>query len=99
MQLAQRIDQLPPYLFAEISRKIVQKREAGVDVVSFGIADPDLPAAKTFWMPLKRVPISPRITAIRSQTVCLSCERRSRTGNCRTPVRGRAGREPSRRCR
>lgn len=43
MQLAQRVQQLPPYLFAEISRKIVEKRAAGVDVVSFGIGDPDLP--------------------------------------------------------
>ena len=43
MELAQRVQQLPPYLFAEISRKIVEKRAAGVDVVSFGIGDPDLP--------------------------------------------------------
>jgi LL-diaminopimelate aminotransferase len=43
MQLARRIEELPPYLFAEISRKIAEKRAAGVDVVSFGIGDPDLP--------------------------------------------------------
>jgi LL-diaminopimelate aminotransferase len=43
MHLAQRVEHLPPYLFAEISRKIVEKRAAGVDVVSFGIGDPDLP--------------------------------------------------------
>jgi LL-diaminopimelate aminotransferase len=43
MELAQRVQQLPPYLFAEISRKIAAKRAQGVDVISFGIGDPDLP--------------------------------------------------------
>jgi LL-diaminopimelate aminotransferase len=43
MQLAHRLDQLPPYLFLEISRKIQEKRRQGADVVSFGIGDPDIP--------------------------------------------------------
>ncbi len=43
MKLAQRIEQLPAYLFAEISRKTAEKRAQGVDVISFGIGDPDLP--------------------------------------------------------
>jgi len=43
LQLAKRIESLPPYLFAEISKKIVQKRAEGVDIISFGIGDPDLP--------------------------------------------------------
>jgi LL-diaminopimelate aminotransferase len=43
MELAQRVQQLPPYLFAEISKKIAAKRAQGVDVISFGIGDPDLP--------------------------------------------------------
>lgn len=43
MRVANRISQLPPYLFAEVSRKIAQKRAAGVDVISLGIGDPDLP--------------------------------------------------------
>jgi LL-diaminopimelate aminotransferase len=43
MQLADRLDQLPPYLFLEISRKIAEKQAQGVDVVTFGIGDPDLP--------------------------------------------------------
>ncbi|MDP6605696.1 MAG: LL-diaminopimelate aminotransferase [Dehalococcoidia bacterium] len=43
MKLARRVEQLPPYLFAAISRLIEEKRDAGVDVVSFGIGDPDLP--------------------------------------------------------
>ena len=43
MQFAERIEKLPPYLFAEISRKIAEKRAQGVDVVTFGIGDPDIP--------------------------------------------------------
>jgi LL-diaminopimelate aminotransferase len=43
MNFARRIETLPPYLFAEISRKIAEKRAQGVDVISFAIGDPDLP--------------------------------------------------------
>ena len=43
MRLAQRVEELPAYLFAEISRKIAEKRAQGVDVISFAIGDPDLP--------------------------------------------------------
>ncbi len=43
MNFARRIEKLPPYLFAEISGKIAEKREQGVDVISFAIGDPDLP--------------------------------------------------------
>ena len=43
MRTAQRIQKLPPYLFAEIDRKVSQARERGADIISFGIGDPDLP--------------------------------------------------------
>ncbi len=43
MQTAQRIAALPPYLFAEIDKKVAAARAAGVDVISFGVGDPDLP--------------------------------------------------------
>jgi LL-diaminopimelate aminotransferase len=43
VNLAQRVQELPPYLFIGISRKIAEKRAQGVDVISFGIGDPDLP--------------------------------------------------------
>jgi len=43
LDFAQRIQTLPPYLFAEISKKMAEKRAQGVDVISFGIGDPDLP--------------------------------------------------------
>lgn len=40
---AQRIKNLPPYLFARIEKLIDEKRAAGVDVISLGIGDPDMP--------------------------------------------------------
>jgi LL-diaminopimelate aminotransferase len=40
---AQRLGLIPPYLFAEIDRKVQEKKRAGVDVISLGIGDPDLP--------------------------------------------------------
>jgi len=43
MQLAKRIEKLPPYLFVQISRKIAEKKAQGIDVISFGIGDPDIP--------------------------------------------------------
>jgi LL-diaminopimelate aminotransferase len=40
---ASRLGKIPPYLFAEIDRKVQEKKRAGVDVISLGIGDPDLP--------------------------------------------------------
>ena len=42
MRFASRVEKIPPYLFVEISRKIARKRQEGIDVISFGIGDPDL---------------------------------------------------------
>jgi len=40
---ATRLGKIPPYLFAEIDRKVQEKKKAGIDVISLGIGDPDLP--------------------------------------------------------
>lgn len=40
MKPANRIANLPPYLFAEIDKKINMKKAEGVDVISLGIGDP-----------------------------------------------------------
>jgi len=40
---ADRITQLPPYLFAEIDRKKAEIREKGIDIIDLGIGDPDIP--------------------------------------------------------
>jgi LL-diaminopimelate aminotransferase len=43
LQFSRRMDNLSPYLFAEMERKITEKRKSGVDVISLGIGDPDIP--------------------------------------------------------
>ena len=43
MRFAERVEQLPPYLFAEISRKIAEKRAQGADIITFAVGDPDMP--------------------------------------------------------
>ena len=43
MRSSKRLEQIPPYLFAELERKIAAKRAAGIDVISLGIGDPDMP--------------------------------------------------------
>ncbi|MFA5975974.1 MAG: LL-diaminopimelate aminotransferase [Elusimicrobiota bacterium] len=43
MKYAHRIEQLPPYLFAEIDRKKKAAIDSGVDIISLGVGDPDRP--------------------------------------------------------
>jgi LL-diaminopimelate aminotransferase len=43
MRLARRVESLPPYLFAELDRRVAAKRAEGADVISLGVGDPDLP--------------------------------------------------------
>jgi LL-diaminopimelate aminotransferase len=43
MKPSSRLERIPPYLFAELERKIATKKAAGVDVISLGIGDPDTP--------------------------------------------------------
>lgn len=43
MRTAHCLDNLPPYLFAEIDRKRAEKEAQGIDVISLGIGDPDMP--------------------------------------------------------
>ena len=43
MKPSKRLDLIPPYLFAELERKIAAKRAEGIDVISLGIGDPDRP--------------------------------------------------------
>src|ERR687895_53966 len=40
---SRRLEAMPPYMFAELERRIADKREAGIDVISLGIGDPDQP--------------------------------------------------------
>ena len=40
---SKRLEAIPPYMFAELERRVAKKREAGIDVISLGIGDPDQP--------------------------------------------------------
>lgn len=42
MKIAKRVENLPPYLFVEITRKIAEKKARGEEVISFAIGDPDI---------------------------------------------------------
>lgn len=43
VQPPERLRKLPPYLFADLRRKIAAARERGVEVITLGIGDPDRP--------------------------------------------------------
>ncbi len=40
---SKRLQAIPPYMFAELERKVAAKQEQGIDVISLGIGDPDTP--------------------------------------------------------
>ena len=43
IERAYRLKRLPPYLFAEIDRMKAEVADSGMDIISLGIGDPDLP--------------------------------------------------------
>src|SRR5947209_1388706 len=56
---AKRLSLIPPYLFAEIDRRVQEKKRAGVDVISLGIGDPDLPTPKRIVSVLQEAAADP----------------------------------------
>jgi LL-diaminopimelate aminotransferase len=54
VKFARRLDLVPPYLFAELERRIEEKTTAGIDVISLGIGDPDLPTPQAVVDELQR---------------------------------------------
>jgi len=43
LKLSRRLNDLPSYLFAEIDRRVEEKKSQGIDIINFGVGDPDLP--------------------------------------------------------
>jgi len=43
VQTSERLNKLPPYLFADLRRKMAVMREKGVKIINLGIGDPDCP--------------------------------------------------------
>lgn len=42
-EFAERLQRLPPYLFVRLEEMTAKKRAEGIDIIDFGIGDPDLP--------------------------------------------------------
>jgi LL-diaminopimelate aminotransferase len=40
---SRRLEAIPPYMFAELERRVAAKKAEGIDVISLGIGDPDHP--------------------------------------------------------
>ena len=59
MRIADRVAGLPPYLFAELDKKIAAKRAEGVDVISLGVGDPDHPTPPHIVEALKQAADDP----------------------------------------
>jgi len=45
-KLSERLERLPPYLFAELDEMKMKKEREGVKVIDFGVGDPDIPTPK-----------------------------------------------------
>ncbi len=59
MKPSSRLERIPPYLFAELERKIAAKREQGIDVISLGIGDPDMPTPEVVIEALQQAAADP----------------------------------------
>lgn len=57
---AERIEKLPPYLFAEIDKKKNELIEKGVDVIDLGVGDPDTPTPERIIEALYRAAKDPK---------------------------------------
>ncbi len=53
------LEKLPPYLFAELDKKIDAAKAKGVDIISLGIGDPDLPTPAPVVTALKEAADDP----------------------------------------
>jgi LL-diaminopimelate aminotransferase len=54
IEFAERLKSIPPYLFAEIEEKVSKKIDQGMDIIDFGIGDPDLPTPAPIVEEIKR---------------------------------------------
>ena len=60
IEMAKRIEQIPPYLFAEIDKKKEEMRQKGMDLIDLGIGDPDIPTPKPIIEQLKKSSENPK---------------------------------------
>jgi len=60
IEMANRIGQIPPYLFAEIDKKKEEMKRKGISLIDLGIGDPDLPTPKPIIERLKKASEDPK---------------------------------------
>jgi len=60
MKIAQRIQTIPPYLFAEIDKKKEEAIKKGVDIINLGIGDPDKPTPNNIIEKLRESVLDPK---------------------------------------
>ena len=44
----ERINRLPPYVFAEVDELKINARRSGEDIIDFGMGNPDLPTPVSY---------------------------------------------------
>jgi LL-diaminopimelate aminotransferase len=57
---ASRVEKIPPYIFARIDKKKSEARKRGIDLIDFGIGDPDIPTPKHIIDKMKEAISDPR---------------------------------------
>jgi LL-diaminopimelate aminotransferase len=58
--MAERLQDLPPYLFAELDRRKTALRAKGVDLIDLGVGDPDLPTPQRIVERMREEVLLPR---------------------------------------
>ncbi|MBV6506042.1 MAG: LL-diaminopimelate aminotransferase [Syntrophorhabdaceae bacterium] len=57
---ALRVEKIPPYLFARIDKKKTEAKSRGIDLIDFGIGDPDIPTPKNIIEKMKEAIYDPK---------------------------------------
>jgi len=60
IKYSKKVSSLPPYLFIELDRKKKELQQKGVDIISLGVGDPDLPTPKHIVEEMKKAVEDPR---------------------------------------
>ena len=79
-EYAKRIKRLPPYLFAEIEKKIKEKKAQGIDLISLSIGDPDFHRQNSLLKRSKRRQLTPRTTTTLSAKASQISVKQSQNG-------------------
>ena len=59
MRVAGRVATLPQYLFAELDKRVAERRAQGRDIISLGVGDPDRPTPEHIVRALQEAAADP----------------------------------------